>query len=108
MRLRRSFQSLGRDAQATFLLLGEPLLVAGFDEFGERRERSLLGIDGVADEGDQVREGFDGVGGEGALFEVFVGFPDFGGSDVVGRPGDGFGEGFEFFVNEVPFRVGRL
>jgi hypothetical protein len=39
---------------------------------------------------------------------VFVGFPDFGGGDVVGWPGDGFGEGFEFFVNEVPFRVGTV
>jgi hypothetical protein len=86
-------------------LLGEPLLVAGFDEFGERRERSFLGIDGVADEGDQVREGFDGVGGEGALCEVFVGFPDLSGCDVVGQPGDGFGESFELFVNEVPFGV---
>ena len=80
-------------------VLGEPLLVAGFHEFGERRERSLQGIDGVADEGDQVRENLDGIRGDGALFEVFVRFPHLGGGDVVGRPADGFSEGFEFFVN---------
>ena len=39
---------------------------------------------------------------------MFVGFPDFGGCDVVGRSADGFGEVFEFFVNEVPLGVGPV
>jgi hypothetical protein len=81
-------------------VLGEPMLVAGFDEFGEGRERSLLGIDGVADEGDQVGEGKDGVLRNRALFEMFVGFPEFVGSDVLGRPGDAAG-GVEVEVGNV-------
>jgi hypothetical protein len=63
----------------------------------------VLGIDAVADEADEIGQDLDGVAGEGALFEVFVGFPDFGGRDVVGWLADGESEGFELFVNEVPF-----
>ena len=46
-------------------VIGEPLLIAGFDEFGEGRERGGLGIDGVADEADEVSEDLDGIGGGG-------------------------------------------
>ena len=62
----------------------------------------------MADEGDEVGEDLDGVPRERAFLQMLVGGPDFGGGDVVRRPGDGFGECFELLVNEVPFRVGLV
>jgi hypothetical protein len=80
---------------ASTLLIVEPLLEALLDEFGEGGEGLVLGIDAVADKADEIGQDLDGVAGEGALFEVFVGFPDFGGRDVVGWLADRKGEGFE-------------
>jgi len=81
-------------------LLVEPVLVALFDEFGEGRQGLVLGIDGVADEGDEVGEDFGGRRGRSRVLEGFVGLPDGCWGEVVGRLAEGFAQLGDGLVGE--------
>ena len=73
-------------------LLVEPVLVALFDKFGEGSQRLGFGIDGVADEGDEVGEDLHGWRGRSRVLESFVGTPYGIGGEVVGRLAEGFAQ----------------
>ena len=82
------------------VLLGKPVLVALLDEFGEGGEGLVIGIDGVADEGDEVGEDFGGRSLGGGFCECLVGLPDGGGGEVIGWLGEGVAEFLNGLVGE--------